>query len=377
MFPFSLVSQFTIVLVCLSLYSLHTRITLCAADNWNYDYSTLENPDHWADSFPSCAGKKQSPIDIDTESVYFDGSLSPLNVNWLPQINGTITNNGHTIQFNAGINDSSTIQSGNLPRDQIYKFVQLHIHYNSEHTVDKSSYPLELHVLHINSNSTIGADNTDPRQLAVIGLLFHQTVEDNLILKPITDLIPSYLMHEGNTTSLSSLDLSSLYSSLLQQGYFSYPGSLTIPGCRETVTWHVLPISLGISGYQLQIFREALEQTSINRPVQPLNARKVVSNIVTYGRNADIETAVDSINEYNKISKTVRSLVIAVLVIVAVTLAFGIIVGGCYYFMHRKRSTSSADAALENPLANKMSVGDTSGHNETEINNKQDADSGV
>lgn len=54
-------------------------------------------PEHWRDKYKSCAGKYQSPIDIE-ESLVTKVSLAPLNTTGFdtPPLRFNITNNGHT-----------------------------------------------------------------------------------------------------------------------------------------------------------------------------------------------------------------------------------------------------------------------------------------
>ncbi|XP_078324662.1 carbonic anhydrase-related protein 10-like [Crassostrea virginica] len=69
--------------------------------------------------------------------------------------------------------------------------------------------------------------------------------------------------------------------------YLTYEGSLTQPGCQETVTWVILNKPLYISTYQLEKLRELTRGNGIGdplmennfRPVQPDNRRLVRTNI--------------------------------------------------------------------------------------------------
>ena len=54
-------------------------------------------PDHWADTYKTCRGKYQSPIDIDEHHVT-RVHLPPIRYEGFetPPLSSTITNNGHT-----------------------------------------------------------------------------------------------------------------------------------------------------------------------------------------------------------------------------------------------------------------------------------------
>lgn len=56
--------------------------------------------------------------------------------------------------------------------------------------------------------------------------------------------------------------------------YFRYIGSLTVPPCTENVIWSVLGKVRQISKEQLDLLKAPLPGND-NRPVQPLNGRKV------------------------------------------------------------------------------------------------------
>ena len=78
------------------------------------------------------------------------------------------------MQFNPDEDQKFTISGG--PLDGEYQFAQLHFHWGSdngkgsEHTVDGSSFPLEMHMVHTNTkyNGTDWKKHKDG--LAVIGI---------------------------------------------------------------------------------------------------------------------------------------------------------------------------------------------------------------
>lgn len=57
----------------------------------------MTGPDHWADTYKTCRGKYQSPIDIDEHHVT-RVHLPPIRYEGFetPPLSSTITNNGHT-----------------------------------------------------------------------------------------------------------------------------------------------------------------------------------------------------------------------------------------------------------------------------------------
>jgi carbonic anhydrase len=71
------------------------------SEEWSYEES-----DHWAYEFPTCGGRRQSPIDI-VSSAVVPRVLGDLDIHLNLNLNGLVMNNGHTIQF-----DPLTVKNG-------------------------------------------------------------------------------------------------------------------------------------------------------------------------------------------------------------------------------------------------------------------------
>jgi carbonic anhydrase len=84
----------------------------------SYSVLSATGPSHWAEEYETCAGKFQSPIDIE-EHLVSQVRLPPLSFHGFRSepISSTLTNNGHT-------GESSTVIMG-----------------EKQHTEDKSSGP--------------------------------------------------------------------------------------------------------------------------------------------------------------------------------------------------------------------------------------------
>lgn len=70
-----------------------------------------EGQDSWDEHYPYCGGAFQSPINIETELLRFDPSLSPIavqNYDLSPNEQLTLGNNGHSGGYNSSVLPSNT-----------------------------------------------------------------------------------------------------------------------------------------------------------------------------------------------------------------------------------------------------------------------------
>ena len=119
-----------------------------------------------------------------------------------------------------------------------------------------------------------------PDGLAVLGTFFHIQKEDNSVFSDLTKKLQQIQEPHEISENLSGLSLASFIPSMGSKTteFFRYEGSLTTPGCYESVTWTVFRHSLAISEEQMASFRALYDgqgQPLVNnfRPVQPLNGR--------------------------------------------------------------------------------------------------------
>jgi carbonic anhydrase len=106
-------------------------------------------------------------------------------------------------------------------------------------------------------------------KFAAVGL-FVEIGADNPALAPIVAAIPAPGEQPKATTA--GVDLSKLAPT--DPKAYRYNGSLTTPPCTGGITWivFVTPITLGAD--QVQALLATTQQPS-NRPVQPLNGRRI------------------------------------------------------------------------------------------------------
>ena len=210
--------------------------------DWSYEGDT--GPAQWAELSPAyaaCAGERQSPINL-TGATAADGPA--LDQAYAPTA-AEVVDTGHGLQVNTG--------GGTLTVDgTTYDLIQFHVHTPSEHTVDGSDYPAEIHFVHQAGDS-----------LAVVGVFVE---EGNT-----NDGLETWLQSiEGNESSIE-YDVNTLLPD--QRSYYTYSGSLTTPPCSEIVRWVVLDAPITASSDQLDALRDRHDGNA--RPVQALGDRSL------------------------------------------------------------------------------------------------------
>ncbi len=226
-------------------------VAAVGAADWSY--SGPHGPDRWAmldPSFDACgSGQQQSPIDLAGAT---ERGLMPLQFGYLPSA-ARIVDDGHTVQVDLD-------PGGSLTLDGVaYQLVQLHFHSPSEHTVDGSSFPVEVHLVH----------RAESGALAVVGLLVTGGAL-NPALAPLVSAIPGKV---GRQVRLQApFDASELLPT--DRRSYRYTGSLTSPPCTEGVSWVVMAAPIPASGQQIAALARVLQGNS--RPPQPRHDRELL-----------------------------------------------------------------------------------------------------
>lgn len=221
--------------------------------HWAYEGET--GPQAWGKLKPDfnlCAiGKRQSPINIE-DGTTLQGPAEPVQFAYTPS-NGTVVNNGHTIQVDVQGENAITV------RGSTYRLLQFHFHTPSEEQINFKRFPMVAHLVHKNAEG----------QLAVVAVLLQEGE-----VNPMVDKVWTYMPLDTNDRvrmPQGLLDVNGLLPK--DQRYYQFMGSLTTPPCSEGVLWMVMKQPMTISAGQYKLFTQLYPNNA--RPVQPINGRPV------------------------------------------------------------------------------------------------------
>mmetsp|Transcript_24215 Transcript_24215/g.77325 ORF Transcript_24215/g.77325 Transcript_24215/m.77325 type:complete len:353 (+) Transcript_24215:456-1514(+) len=253
-----------------------------ALAEWSYN-----DTEHWGGD---CDLTQQSPIDLPaladlrTDDNKVEDVIQSIQPAYTALTGAELINNGHTVQVN--VNNNLTIPSNNLAstvgratESKSYKLAQFHFHWaeddtsGSEHTRDGASYPLEVHLVHFNdeyADLSEAADKADG--LMVIGYFFEIGEADNDGLAPVVAGL-SEVQSKDDTTTID-VDPNDFFGGGALSAYTLYRGSLTTPGCYQSVTWVVADSPLKVTSESLAEFRKVVEGHN-NREVQSSVGRSI------------------------------------------------------------------------------------------------------
>lgn len=220
-----------------------------AAEQQAWGYEGEAGPESWGDlaqEWQACeVGAEQSPIDIMTAQAT-EADLSELQLDY-GQASLQLEDTGY------GPKATPAGEQGMVVGQDRYRLLQFHAHTPSEHTLNGTSYPMEVHFVHQN----------DAGELAVVGVMVEEG-SANESYAAVTGAL------RQDQQSVTVQDLEALLPNDLS--YYTYPGSLTTPPCTEGVRWIVLEKPITMSPDQLVPFREP---GNTSRPVMPLGNREL------------------------------------------------------------------------------------------------------
>jgi len=234
----------------IAFFSLSLVLTQGQSDAFTYS----SNGADWTGVCSS--GREQGPIDVNSydEVDSSDMGYAPVEVAFTPT---TAFQWGHEGREYSFAGSFGSMKVANVTAN----CVQFHFHSPSEHYLDGTQFPLELHIAFLLPGGASWAG---------IGMLFEEGAE-NPGLTPLLIANPTVA------------DLSLFFSSTILDDYYSYHGSLTSPPCAEILQWYVCGKVMQASSAQIEFFRARWEKNPSfaggkgnNRATQPLNGRKVI-----------------------------------------------------------------------------------------------------
>lgn len=163
-----------------------------------------------------------------------------------------------------------------------YVLDQMHFHWGSEHTINGRRYPLELHMVHHDTRFDSLSDALAAKTgVAVVGVLFHVSTLANEALENILKAVELVADAAPKTANVDKILRADALLPTNTSMFFRYEGSLTTPGCAESVIWTVFTQSVSISFDQAEMFKHVKnshgeEMTHNFRSLQPLNSRSLV-----------------------------------------------------------------------------------------------------
>ncbi|XP_075415200.1 carbonic anhydrase 6 [Tenrec ecaudatus] len=282
------------------LLSLFLSVSAQHGSQWSYAGGVLDQ-EQWAEQYPTCGGKRQSPINLQKHLVEYDPTLKKLNlVGYEAQgLKFSMINNGHTVQISLPQTMLMTTADGT-----VYVAQQMHFHWGggssemrgSEHTIDKERFVIEAHVVHYNSTyKSYDVAKEHPNGLAVLTVFFVESHDDdeNLHYTEFFSHLKN-IKYPGQNTTLSGFDIKHMLPRNLQD-YYTYHGSLTTPPCTENVLWFLLAEPIKLSKKQILLLETSLlndqNKTLQNnyRASQPLNGRVVQASFKSFSYNHGVD----------------------------------------------------------------------------------------
>ncbi|XP_074650706.1 putative carbonic anhydrase-like protein 2 isoform X2 [Tubulanus polymorphus] len=237
-------------------------------------------------------GKQQSPINIDPRELLFDMTLTPIKVEG-GRVDGVLSNTGHFIRFlvNDTFNRELTVSRG--PLTYTYSITDYIIHFGgfdsmgSEHTIDGHSFPGEIQIMAYNSDlySNFSMAVNSPHGLASISILVQIGTVPNREIESLATAFKQ-IKYQGLAVPISQFSIPDLLPNTPH--YMTYDGSLTAPGCEETVTWIIINKPLYVTDEIMSIFRSLMRGTEDTprglmennfRPTQRHEGRSVRTNV--------------------------------------------------------------------------------------------------
>uniref|UniRef100_A0A8C3RY49 Carbonic anhydrase n=1 Tax=Chelydra serpentina TaxID=8475 RepID=A0A8C3RY49_CHESE len=253
----------------------------------------LDGPRHWKDLAKGCGGDNQSPINIDRRKVQRDSNLGDLlfeGYDQAPPGKWRLMNNGHTGGY---LCQTPSLPPSLAPQTLFskYRALQFHFHWGnlkengSEHTIDGHQFPMELHLVHMNTKyKTFNEAKGHPNGLAVLGFLYKPFIPrmgfyDDGFSFSLSLSLSLALSQEDFVDLASTFCLNNLLPSVAKLSkYYRYQGSLTTPDCTEVVVWTLFEEPIPISQSQVKVPPSSAVTTALVNPAEGLQFAEFLPN---------------------------------------------------------------------------------------------------
>ena len=218
-----------------------------------WSYSGVTGPESWGrlrEEFSLCEqGREQSPINLIWSPPKKADNLFIPNYQKQPL---KMIHTGWTLRLPIDGGSSAKIHG------EEFELKTIHFYTPSEHRISGREYPLEIQFHHESSQG----------QKVVVASLAEVGTE-HLELRKILSQPLQTINHEY----IAPIDWAPEELLPKEQTHYKYKGSLTTPPCTEGLLWVVFNTPIELSQEQLVTLRTLVRPN--NRPLQPLNSRKV------------------------------------------------------------------------------------------------------
>lgn len=209
------------------------------------------------------ASISQSPIDINLEFVdvvekkdndywYLDLNYKKVHVINLNSTKNTPITSGYT--FNPNINFNIYSNFGRVYKKfssstDTFEANSISFKYPAEHTINgkqvdsSGNYLLEVQINHVSAD--------DPNKTLVLSTLFQESDQKNQFLQQVIDAYYSTIGGDIDCTFVTN-------GWFVVKNFFTYEGSLSIPPCKEGVTWVIDTDFINCTKSQIRFFKEKL-----------------------------------------------------------------------------------------------------------------------
>jgi len=265
-----------------------------------FSYTGATGPANWGQFSPICtSGQNQSPINIVSASAATGGSSPILISQWYDQPSSmTFSNDGTKISI-------KFLWASNLVPElyvlgntvTLYQFVEMQFHGSqtnnsgSEHTIDGTSYDMEVQLVFSKVNLTQTQALNTPGGYAIVSKFFtaNTNIQAATVQADTWSILLQFVTQPGSTFTTSFPWVNSfgdIFGNIFFT-YYTYNGSFTQPGCQEVVTWIVGATPVQVAFPEVGKFRFPLNTAGSpiapnDRPQQALNGRQITKVNVPY-----------------------------------------------------------------------------------------------